>query len=304
MRGAALSAWVRAGRSELPEVLASSSSKPHAKLARRALYALRSCGLKVAPVASAGLAPVETAAEAFPAVLSLILGTGERAIFFVRPVRGGGLDVYQGLLSDERGLLELEAGTAKRSSYRARIKELQADPSLKVLLVPWERMQLELGRALTLNERSLTRPSAEATELVRKLDVVPADPDWEVPPPLESDQALVETNGLLHAEPELHQWLPSAPALAELTVKLAGLSAPATSEQTLACAQQVAAGYLTPVRRKIYARRLWLMAELLAKNGREPAAERARAEARHLFHSERPSRFIEAMFECVLAERG
>jgi hypothetical protein len=308
----ALAAWVKARRTELPEALAASASKVHARLAKKALYQLRSSGLAVeapkAPVTTA--APVETAPEEFPAVLSAILGTGERAVFFVRPVRGGGLEVYQGIINDERGVMQLEGGTAKRSTYRTRIEQLQADPSLKVLLVPWERMKLELGRALSMNERSRTAPTEAATDMLRKLGIEPVDPDWAVPPPEPGDEALAATATALRREPELGQWLPSEPAIVQLGKKLEDLEASPLAlsdaqkfEQAQLRAQAVAAEYLTAERRRVYARRLWGMAELFDRSGREQAAALARAEARTLFHGSGASRFVEAMFETVVGQR-
>jgi hypothetical protein len=305
---AALAAWVKARRAELPEALASSKSKPHAKLAKKALYELRSSGLAVATPkpAEALAAPIQTPVEEFPCVLSAILGTGERAVFFVRPVRGGGLDVYQGIINDERGVMQLEGGTAKRAAYRKRIDELQSDPTLKVLLVPWERMALELGRALTMNERTMTKPAEGAMDLLRKLAITPANPDWDVPAPVTGDDALVATAAGLHETPELTQWLPSEPAIADLGTRVEDLelaNEPQKVELARAKAHETAGTYLTVERRKTYARRLWAMAELFDRTERPQVGELARAEARHLFHGTTPSRFIEAMFDAVVTQR-
>lgn len=304
---AALDAWVKAKRHELPEALARSSSKLHARLAKRALYRLKSSGLEVAtPQAIAQLPqPLASAPEEFPAVLSAILGTGERAVFFVRPVRGGGLEVFQGILNDERGVMQLEGGTAKRSTYRKRIEELQADPSLKVLLVPWERMKLELGRALAMNDRTGTRPTDESADILRRLDVVAENPDWDVPAVEAGDEALAAGAKALHEHPELKQWLPSEPAIAELGRRLdpIELAGQPLGEAAQRQAREVAQGYLTRERRKIYARRLWAMAELFDRSSRAEAAGLARAEARVLYHLEIPSLFVEAMFDAVVARR-
>ncbi len=121
----ALAAWVQARRPELPEALSRSTSKVHARLAKKALYQLKSSGVAVmatpapAPALVTNPAPVED----FGGVISAPLGTGERALFFARPVRGGGLDVYQGILHDEFGVIQLEQARATRDQWRRRMRE-------------------------------------------------------------------------------------------------------------------------------------------------------------------------------------
>ena len=305
-----LSAWVKAKRAELPEALARSKNKPLARLAKRALYQLKSSGVAVeAPPTPQAEAPIEAHPEELPCVLSAILGTGERAVFFARRASGG-LKAYQGILSDEGGILQLQGGPAKRSAYRKHLEALEADPELDVLLVDWPRMKLELGRALSLNDRGAPLPDETAT-LVRLLEVDPVDPDWALPPPEGDDDALAKGSAALHHERELAQWFPSQGAIAELGTRLADvdhsvlvLSEAQKRQQALGRVAALAASYLTPERRRIYARRLWAMAELFEKSDRPRQASLARAEARVLFHSAGPSAFIEAMFEKIVDRRS
>jgi hypothetical protein len=309
---AALEAWVTARRAELPEALATSKSRLHAKLAKKALYRLRSSGLEVTTpiVAAATVAVATSAPEAFPAVLSGILGTGERAMFFARPVRGSGLEVFQGVMSDEQGLIQLEGGTSKRGVYRARMKELENDPTMKVLLVPWARMQVELGRAIVQNDRARTPIPDAAMDIIRHLGLEPDRSEVTIDAPHPGDQALTARAASIHKEKELFSWLPSEPVMLALGEQITALEKSPLAltdaqkfEQFTAKANAAALEYLTPARRRIYARRLLATAELFEFTRRPDQAAIANAEARALEHTTAPSAFFEAMFARVLEQR-
>src|SRR5439155_22428339 len=116
---------VKARRSELAEALARSKNKSVARAAKKALYQLKSSGVAVAeaaPQKSAPTAAADAPGEEMPALISSILGTGERALFFVRPVRGGGLEIYQAVVHDEVGIQQLDRGTTSRAEYRRHLK--------------------------------------------------------------------------------------------------------------------------------------------------------------------------------------
>jgi len=305
-----LAAWVKARRSELPEALAASASKLHARAAKKALYQLRSSGLAVAEPARAeppAPAPQPEAQEDLPGVLSAILGTGERALYFARPIRGGGLDAYQGVLSDEHGVKMLEVGSISRGLFRTRLKELLHDRQLAVMQVPFARVAQELGRALTLNQRSKTSLPEGADLALRRLGIEPLDPDVALPPPEPGDAGLVTQAASLHEEKELRQWLPSEPQLRVLAARAEEVrSSPlqlSPAQRAAQLAQKVALTTqetFTPAVRTLYARRLWLTAELFDAIGRARQAQIARAEARLLFHTQAPSLFAERMFMKVL----
>jgi len=309
---AALAAWVKAKRLELPEALAASRSRAHAKLAKKALYQLKSLGLEVkaAPTPAAPAEPkaVEGDASAgLEAVISPVVGTGERAFLLAAPIRGGGVEVFQGILSDEFGLVQFGSGTTNRNTYRARMRELERDGSLKVLKVPLSRMKSELGRAMTLNERTNTKLPDEWDTALRKLGVAPEDPDFPIPPLQPEDARDAQAAAALHAEAEIAQWMPSETELAALAKKAEELRA---SPLALTDAQQreqleqhavaLAREAMTADKRTIYARRLWLTAELFDSTDRATQAAKARAEARRLVHSTEPSPFLERLFTKAL----
>lgn len=307
-----LAAWVKAKRTELPEALAGSKSKAHARLAKKALYQLQSSGVeaKARPVEPVAITVQQKAPEAFSGVLSAILGTGERAIFFGQPRRGGGFDAYQGIISDELGILQINHTVSNRNAYRTHLKTLEKHPTLKVLLVPFERMKLELSYALAISERARHDVPEEAASILRSLQVSAVNPDWPVPLVTETDRQVAAGARALLKEPELEQWMPSEPAIVMLGQQIEAIEhspLALTDAQKFEQAEQKAHAetdaYLIKPRREIYGRRLWAMAELLEASNRAPLAAIARAEARLLFHTTERSAFFEGMFSKIVAQR-
>jgi hypothetical protein len=236
------------------------------------------------------------------------LGTGERAFLFATPLRGGGLEVFQGIVHDEFGLAQLGSERANRALYRKRMEQLQHDPSARVMLVPIERMQLELGRAITLNQRSKTPYEAEVEQALSRIGVSAQEPDFPIPG-LEAGDAEGRAGGAkLHQMFEVEQWLPSEKDLVTLTSRVDAirngplpLSDAQKEEKVIKLAQELAAEVFTPAVRLIYARRLWYTAEVIDFQKRSAEAAEARAEARRLAHETSPSAFAEQLFVKVLA---
>lgn len=303
-----LDAWVKAKQPGLATALAGSASKAHAKLAKKALYQLQSLGVGVeAPRPATAPAPAAPTApkNEFQGVLSEQLGTGERAVFFAVPVRGGGLELFQGLVSDEFGIVQFNSTISNRNVYRRRLEELRRDPDSRVMLVPFERIQAELGRAMTLNQRTKTDYGEEIEQALTRIGINPLDPDVPVPAP-EPGDAAVDGAAALHALREIAQWLPSEAQLLALgqrvdALKALPLDAAKREEKERAEARALAAEAFTPPVRQLYGRRLWYAAELFEALGRADDARLARAEARKLFHGDGPGRFGEQLFEKVLA---
>lgn len=307
-----LDAWVKAKQAELPAALAASASKAHAKLAKKALYRLQSSGVAAAPV-EAPRAPAAARDEAplkieFPGVLSMQLGTGERAFLFAYPIRGGGLELFQGIVHDEFGIAQFATERANRNVYRRRMAELEGSTTERVMLVPFERIQLELGRAMTLNERTKTVYGAEIAQSLHRIGVTPQDPDFPIPALEPGDADAREAGAALHQLPEVEQWMPSELDLVTLTQQVdvlrngpLPLSDAQKDEKCEALAKKLAEQVFTPAVRQLYARRLWYSAEVMEAQKRPDDAAKARAEARRLAHESTPSRFAEQLFVKVLA---
>lgn len=308
-----LEAWVKAKKPELAQQLSSSASKAHAKLAKKALYRLQSSGVAL-PEAPRAAAPAPLVAEPkneFPGVLSMQLGTGERAFLFGVPKVGGGLWVFHGIVTDEFGLAQLGCDSANRNTYRKRMDALRSDLSARVMLVPIERMKLELGRAMTMNQRSKTPYGEDTEQLLERARIEPADPDVVIPPLEPGDDQRREDGAALHELFEIAQWLPSEKDLAALSAQVDAIRngpLPLSDEQketkVKAIARQLANEVFTPAARLLYARRLWYTAEVTDFHGRPEDSAKVRAEARRLAHETTPSRFAEQLFEKALPQAG
>lgn len=294
-----LAAWVKAKQTALPEALVQSKSKPHAKLAKKALYQLKSGGAAVAdvkPAATDTVAPLPSKEDdAMLGTMSPVLGTGDRALFFARPLRNaGGIEIYQAIISDEFGIVQFDRAQTNRATYRTRIKELRAQTDMSLVFVPLERIIEELGRAMTLNDRSRTNIPAEMADGLNRLGVVPLDPDWKVPALESGDAKAIAGSAKLHDEAEIKQWMPPEKDLTAMADHAAEVKDDTGKQQ--AKAAELAAAFFTPAMRQVYGRRLWSMGELFEATNRAEAAALARATARHVFHTTEASPFATQLF--------
>lgn len=302
-----LEAWVKAKRADLPQALTQSTSKPHAKLAKKALYRLQSAGVEVAAPAAEGPGLVLTDKPIeFEGVLSMQLGSGERAFLGAIPVRGGGIEVFQGIVHDELGLAQLGSERSNRSSWRKHVATLQADQTTRTMIVPFARLQLELGRALFITRRDKVDLDTEIEQALQRLDVAPVETDLAVPPLEATDEAGAADGATLHDFFEFTQWMPSEKDLVTLGQRVDALKAlPLSDEQrkekSEKMAREIAAETFTPAVRSLYARRLIYAAEVIESAGRADDARRVLAEARRLAHGSAPSTFAERLFIKVLS---
>ncbi len=132
-----------------------------------------------------------------------------------------------------------------------------------------------------------------------------AAPPPPLPEPEEGDAGLALEGARLHEEPELRGWLPPEAELKLLAARVQEVeSSPlALSPQQRAAqlderVRAMAEAFFTKERCQLYARRLWLTADVFARTGRSHAALVARAEARRLFHQSPGlfSRFAEGLY--------
>lgn len=311
---AVLEAAARAKRVDLAAALQESSNRALAKGARRALYALRSAGVAVPerPKPQAPAPATEGGDEDFewlPSWLSPPTGTGERALLVVRAQKGGGLEVAQVMLSDEKGITSVQTQESSRSAYRQQVRELRSEDPMRAIEIALEEAKTILGENAALNLASNT-PFPKGTEkLLRHFAVTPTQVPADLLVPLPDDERLATQAKSLHEEPEAQAWLPPE---AELKVMAQKLDVVMTSplqltpvqkeEQVRGVIRAAAAEFFTPKVRRLYARRLWYLADYLERTGRDDQAKVGRAEARRLFHDEgeRPDRFEEYLFEKVL----
>ncbi len=280
-----LAAHVKAKQTEVPEALAGSASKPLARAAKKALYQLRSSGVAVAePVAAAGAQPdLKTAPSELDGLLSPVLGTGERMLFFGRPTRGGGVEFFQCVLHDEYGVQQLDRAETNRSRYRRQQREIVS--SGQVIEIPLSRVLDELGQYWGQNLRAKNGLPTSAHQNLRDLKVVINEALLEIPKPQGGDEELTTKSASLHDEVEIQSWLPAETQIAALGAELDVLrSAGAPTAMIEAKVRTLAKTYFTEAVRELYARRLWRMGEFFEKTGRTLASHLARAQARRLFH--------------------
>ena len=146
--------------------------------------------------------------------------------------------------------------------------------------------------------------------MLRRLEVLPAVSAAEpLSVPEDGDAGLALEAAQLHEEPELRGWLPPEGELKVLAARVQevqtsplALSEQQRAEQLEERVRAMAQAFFTPERSRLYARRLWLTADVFERSGRMHLAQVARAEARRLFHQAPGvfSRFAEALYTKLL----
>ena len=307
---AVLEASVRARDPKLADELSSSARKAVAKAAKKSLYQLRSLGLSLPERAGAPPAPQPVVpAEELPSLLSSVSGAGEQGLVVPRTLRGGGLELLQIIVSDEKGIAQLVAYEVGRSAYRKQLREIKAGRAAPAVEIQRDEARQILSGAAALNLASGSPYPDGADEALRHLAVTPHAQSVVIPAPEAEDDRLANQSGQLHSEPELQPWLPPEPEIRLLAEKMEQvthspleLTEAQRSEQVINLFRSAARDFFTPAMRKLYAGRLWRMASFFEHTGRQRQAEIARAEARRLLHGsgEPFSRFAELLFEKVL----
>lgn len=309
LAAALLEAAVLDGQAALPEALSASAVKPLARLARKALYRLRSRGVSIpeSPRAAPPEAPRPAPTpEALPALASVVTGRGERALVLGRVLRGG-VEMAQALLSDEQGVLQLQLQEASRGAWRRVIKDgLEQGGAVEL---PQHEAATLLAEAAGLNLRAHT-PFPEGLDVaLRHFGVQPQLEPTTLPPPEPEDVRRALEGDVLHETPELAAWLPPESITQRLLAKLdevvvspLALSDVQRQDQLQGAVRAVTREYFSPDVSRRYALRLWRMADFFERSGRPREADIARGEARRLFHgADQPaSRFAEHLFEKVV----
>jgi hypothetical protein len=311
---AVLESTVIAGSPTLAEALASSGQKVLVKAGKKALYRLRSRGVQVAepahPPAPEPSRPLAASPETLPAVLTSIDGTGERVLELARPLRGGGVEAIQLLLSDEHGVERIQVVETSRGEYRRVVKQATSPGPDAAVELPHAEALERLAVAVGLNLRTHTAFPPGLDAVLRHLGVQPRDEPPALPPPEPDDERLANEGHKLHDEPEMRGWLPPMAELEKLAFKVDELESsplaltPAQrNEEIIQAAHAQAHAFFAPEAvRRLYASRVWEMGLHFERLGKEHPARVARAEARRLWHghTEPPSRFVERLYEKAL----
>ncbi len=315
---AILKAAVSGEKLELVAALAGSNDKVLSKEAKRVLHVLRTRGVAVpeAPKA-APPPPPPPAEELFPCYASSVDGQGERAIWVARNVPGRGVEVGQAVVSDVRGLLELQVGVLGRKEYRSFGKDIAARGQAMGVC------EVDPGVARTLVAEARTRNDAAGHPVPDGADawIARIGPGSPLPDPAslaptlgeDEERAAVAASGALHELPMLRGWLADEAVLRALAARLDAIAAgsPGEDEAARAAAQasaiaETVESWFDGARRALLSSRLLAVAVHLASSGDEPRARQAAAVARALAAGT-PARdvpFARQMVEKAFPSRG
>jgi len=284
-----------AGRTDLLAALASHASKEVGKAAKRGLHLLRIRGVAVPEPPRPG-PPQAAPAPADPplsAYASTVDGQGDRAVWLPRAVPGKGIEVGQAVVSDVRGLVELQVALLGRKEWRSFSRGiLERGATMGVAEIDREAAKALVAEARARNDRSGQRPPDGADLWLQHLG--PAGPVPDVAerfPPLAPDEeaAAVAASGMLHDLPLLRGWLPEeeflrdvARRLDEIGVSPLYVDERQRLEQMARTVADASERYFDEPRRRLVAGRLLSAAEHLDRSGDAAHAPAAAAAGRAL----------------------
>jgi hypothetical protein len=231
LAGAVARAALGAQRVDLLLTLAAHPSKEAAKEAKRALHLLKARGLEVPepPRAAALPAPLPGLPEPpLRAYASAIDGHGERAVWLPRILGGRGVEIAQAVLSDLRGLVELQIGLVGRREWRVFARGLlDRGQTLGVAELDAGLVVAMIASARALNERAGQHVPAGADAWIGQLGPVPTLPDASDAFPAlpeEEEREAVAQSGRIHDLPLLRGWLADEALLRGVAATLDGIA--------------------------------------------------------------------------------
>jgi hypothetical protein len=288
-------AALAAGRADVLAVLATHAGKDVAKEAKRGLHLLKSRGVEVPEPARPQAAAASPAAPEppLPAYASAVDGRGERAFWIPRPIAGKGIEVAQAVISDERGLLELQLGMLGRKEWRAFAREIVLrGAAMGVGEIAREKATAAVVAARGLNDGSGQRVPDGADLWLAQLGPAapPEDPAARFPPlAADEERAALEASAKLHDLPLLRGWMADEPYLRGVATKLDEIAVSPLylderqrAEQSNRVIADAVDGYLDAPRRARLSTRLFAVAEHLEARGDSAHAQAASAAARAL----------------------
>jgi hypothetical protein len=227
------------------------------------------------------------------AYASAIDGHGERAVWLPRILVGRGVEIAQGVLSDLRGLVELQLGVVGRKEWRVFARGLlERGASMGVAELDGALVIAMIVAARALNDRAGERVPSGADRWIAELGPAPSLPDAAAAfPPLaaEEEQEAVAQSGKLHDLPLLRGWLADEALLRGVASTLDQIAvSPAyggDEERAAAMARVISdalASWFDPERTARFAARLFETAAHLERAGDSSHARLAAAAARAL----------------------
>jgi hypothetical protein len=311
---AACRAALAAGRSDVLAALAGHAGKEVAKEAKRALHILKSRGVAVPEPPRPAPPPAPAAPQEAPlaSYATAVDGHGERAVWIPRAVPGKGVEIAQAVLSDERGILELQIGVVGRKEWRALAKGLvEKGAAMGVSEIERGLAAALVLAARTLNDRSGQRVPERADLWLAQLGPAAPLPDPAAAfPPLAPDEErdALAASGELHDLPLLAPWLADEMFLREVATRLDEIAvSPLYVDEAQRAAQMARTvsdavdRYFDAGRRATLSARLLSVAEHLLAHG-DPAHARAAAAAARALARETPAG--EIPFARLLVEKA
>ncbi len=283
-----------AGRADVLAALAGHAGKEVAKEAKRGLHVLRSRGVSVPePPRAPAPAPAAPAEPPLPAYASAIDGQGERAVWLARNVPGKGVEVAQAIVSDVRGLVELQLGLLGRKEWRAFVKGLlDRGAAMGVGEIDRELARSVVAAARAANDTTGQRVPEGADLWLAQLGPAAPLPDPAArfaPLAAEEERDAVAASGKLHDLPLFRGWLADEGYLRAVAAKLDEISVSPLyiddrqrAEQLARAVADAVDAYFDEARRRRHAARLFAVAEHLEARGDVAHARSAAATARAL----------------------
>ena len=224
-------AWTEnpeAGAESLRQVATEGLPKESKKLLRRALHQLRSRGIEVPPdPPSAVVARLPSLADDLnAAMVSAIDPRGSRLVYLVESNPSGGVRLFEVMLDDERGVLEIEIYTTGRSRARQFLRELSRGGRFPAVEASPEAVRALVNRMAReqAEDRPLPRGFAEWRSRVAAAPEGTATPGEEAREALgegSDDDAAVERAADLVRRREIGPWLPASESFSALGEELA-----------------------------------------------------------------------------------
>lgn len=287
-------AALAAGRAEILAALAARPEKDVAKEAKRGLHLLRARGVSVPEPPRPAAAPAAPAPEpALPAYATAVDARGERAVWLPRTVPGKGVEIAQAVISDERGIVELQVGTVGRKEWRAIAKGLlERGAAMGLGEVERAHAASLLVSARALNDASGQVLPEGADLWLRQLGPAAPPPDPAArfaPLPEGEEREALAASGALHELRLLRSWLAEEDFLRQVAARLDEISvSPLYLDEAQRAAQAARTvadavdSYFDERRRRALSSRLFSIAAHLEDGGDAPHARAAAAAARAL----------------------
>jgi hypothetical protein len=253
---------------------------------RRALYRLRQRGVPT-PVRAMEATPA-TRGEAAPAAEGLVShvdGRGDRLVWIIRPLPGGGSLLVAAQVNEPAGLRDLQVAEVGRKQIRAARRHLETDAKLRLVPADWRTLDALLVEAQGRSggderQRDYLRVRPRLTREAAREPAEPVSSRVERPG-LDEAAGLAASSAALLDEPEFAGWLPEPAALAPVVDEIAAirespiLLSPVQQRERVGEILRRAAATLFPP--AVLARRLEATAYVLAETGRAAAARLALA---------------------------